>query len=370
MQYKRSESPTLFQGKLLGRITGCTNPESAELLPDGEHFVFGNCKLIVGVESFRAGHGIVYVKDEAFVSQGKVNPNGDVHLLNRKLIAKLTATLGIDILKRATTTLPHGTAFIVSGGNPQIENQTLLDPSKVVPAVIAFDGITGEIRGTIDLHEESPIGQKYNRIDQPNGCATDAAGNLYFGDIPNGNPDPDPSAPPPVPSAIYKIPHQAIDGLLSNSPKDAEHVQRIVIPNFVNGLTASPIDEAIYAVSCHALDEANGGIFRLESQDFDSGQLPSPIIRDIGLFLDGVGISKRGTLFASTPVTGEIHAFTPKGQHMIIRLGEETIVRMPADFNVCYPNATRGEPCILVTDISVGSPSEDGSVAVVELRGL
>ncbi|MGE0045842.1 MAG: hypothetical protein AB7T08_08785, partial [Hyphomonadaceae bacterium] len=198
--------------------------------------------------------------------------------------------------------------------------------------------------------------------------AADAAGALYFGDIPNGNPDP--QGPPPTPSAVYRLPHEAVAGLAAGDANAAANVSRILMPGFVNGLTASPLDDAIYAVSCSHHDPARGGLYRLTPQDFARGVQPAPLIEGIGLFLDGVGVSKRGTLFVSTPITGEVHAFTIDGRHLAIKAGGANLVRMPADFNVCYPRATGGEPCLLITDISVGMAPGDGSVAVVEIAGL
>lgn len=367
--YRRHGTPEPFEARLLGRIEGCTNPESAELLCDGEHFVFGNCTLTVGIPSYRGGQGIVYKRSEAFISLARLSRDGEVSLLSRRHMDGLTATLGIDILRKGTSNFPEGTAFIAEGGNPILDDNDLVNPdTDAKPRLMAFDGLKGQSLGALRLDTDSPIGRKFNRIDQPNGAAIDAKGNLYVGDIPNGNPDAD--GPPPVPSAVYRIPHGAVDAIAAGDMQAAAAVTRILIPGFVNGLTSSPLDDAIWAVSCSAHDPAGGGLYRLSPDDFDSGTLRDPVIRDIGLFLDGVGVTRRGTLLASTPITGEIHAFTVDGTHLTIKAGGENIVRMPADFNVCYPAATGGEPCLLVTDISVGTPPGGGSVAVVEIQGL
>jgi hypothetical protein len=111
-------------------------------------------------------------------------------------------------------------------------------------------------------------------------------------------------------------------------------------------------------------------LYQLGADDFTSGRLPSPTVAGLGI-LDGVGVTRRGTLLASTPVTGEIHAFGREGSHQVIRIEtDEKVVRMPADFNVCYPSALNGEPALLVTDISVGRAPTDASVAVVDISGL
>ena len=87
--------------------------------------------------------------------------------------------------------------------------------------------------------------------------------------------------------------------------------------------------------------------------------------------LDGVGVTRRGTVLVSTPVTGEVHAFQTDGTHRVLRDPEgEKLARFPADINVCYPAALEGEPALLVPDVSMLSPPGEGSVAMVDISGL
>src|SRR5262249_21387551 len=79
-----------FKGRLLGVVEGCTNPESAELLDDGETIIFGNCRLDVGFGWFRDGQGLVYLEGQAFVSRARVSGDGAVTLDERSLISGLT----------------------------------------------------------------------------------------------------------------------------------------------------------------------------------------------------------------------------------------------------------------------------------------
>src|SRR3979409_1822345 len=103
-----------FKGKLLGVVEGCSNPESAEMLDDGETFVFGNCRLDVGFPWFRESQGLVYLQGESFVSRARVTAEGTVILEERTLIGGLTTTLGCDILRTDTEVFPSGTAFIIA----------------------------------------------------------------------------------------------------------------------------------------------------------------------------------------------------------------------------------------------------------------
>lgn len=363
--------PTPFQGRLVGRIEGCTNPESAELCVDGETFVFGNCAMIVGISQYRDGTGLVYLQGEAFISQARIDGPSSVELVKRRLVDGLTGTLGVDMLGRATGRFPAGTAFIAEGGRPIIDpaSRELITGARAIrPRALAFDPMTGERLGHIPLWDDSAIGLQWNGLDQPNGLATDAHGNLFVGDIPNSNPVA--TGPPPVVSAVYRIPHDCLDALAGNGVQaDAADVQRIVMPGFVNGVTASPVEDSVWAVSCSPHDPVKGGVYRLTDDDFASGHLPDPVHSGLGI-LDGVGVSRRGTVFASNPRVGEIHAFTAEGAHHIIQVDGKNVAPMPADFNVCYPKVLDGEPALLVTNIDVGGPPEGSSVAVVDISSL
>ncbi len=368
--YHRTSNPRIWNAKLLGRIEGCTNPESCDLLPDGETFVFGNCAMSLGHPAYRKGAGLVYVKGHAFVSRGRVSSQGEVRLIDRQLVSGLTATLGLDILRRRAGRFPEGSVFIAEGANPATQpgEDVLIDRNAMKPRALVFDPMTGRIIGEIGLHKDSPIGRRFGAFDQPNGLTFDMAGNLYVGDIPNGNPVQ--AFPPPSTPGVYRIPHAALDALAEGDDNAASGVRRIDTRGFINGLAASPLENVVWAVSCLPdLDPANGGIYRLEPDDFENNNHPEPIIRDMGL-VDGVGCTRRGTLLASTPLTGEVHAFASNGDHYTIKIGGENIVRMPADFNVCYPAALKGEPAILTPDISVGAPPGDASVCVVDISGL
>jgi hypothetical protein len=365
-----AEQPAIYHGRLIGRIDGCTNPESAELLPDGQTFVFGNCTLMVGHPAYRQGKGIVYIKGAAFVSKARIASRTEVVLEKRELITGLTATLGCDILPRATKRFPAGTAFINEGANPITERggTHIADRARTKPRIVAFDPVRGEVLGEIPLDVESDFAKHRNGIDQPNGLAITPGGDIIVGDIPNGNPVS--QLPPPVPAAIYRIPHAAIDDIAERTEGGARSVQRVETPGFINGLTASKQDGSCWAVSCSSHDPVKGGLYRIEDNDFVTGRQPTATVAGLGI-LDGVGVTRRGTLLASTPLTGEIHAFGQDGSHQVIRIeGGEKTVRMPADFNVCYPNALSGEPALLVTDISVGRVPGDASVAVVDISGL
>jgi hypothetical protein len=355
-----------FQGRLLGVIDGCTNPESAELLDDGETIIFGNCRLDVGFPWFRGGQGLVYLDGQAFVSRARIGVGGEVRLEERSLIGGLTATLGCDVLRTDATALPRGTVLMAAGGKPVTKDGS--GPAPAWPHILAFDPRTGDILGRIPLGDGSAIAQRFEALEMPNGLAVDPAGNVYVTDCPHTSPLADPAAPPPSSPAVYRLPAAALGPLLRDEPGAADAVNRVVMPGYVNGATTSPLDGTCFAVSCSPVDPVGGGVYRLPGDAFASGAQPAPLWRGLGQ-LDGVGVTRRGTVLAGNPLENEIHAFTPDGAHGVIA-GDGWPCRMPADFNVAYPHCLGGEPALLVTDIMVGTGPGECTVSVLAIPGL
>ena len=353
------------EGRLLGVIEGCTNPESAELLEDGETFVFGNCRLDVGFEWFRDGAGLVYLAGEAFVSRARLSTAGEVSLEERVLLGGLTTTLGCDVIRVGGGALPRGTVVMAVGGKPVTGDGR--GPAPADPHLLAFDPVSGDVLGRIGLGEGSPVAKRFEPLEMPNGLAVDPDGTIYVTDNPHTNPAPDPAAPSPSTPAVYRIPAGAVRGLLGDDPAAATDVRRVEMPGFSNGTTASPVDGACWAVSCSPTDPARGGVYRLADEAFATGVQPPPFRRDLGV-LDGVGVTRRGTVLAGNPLEGVIHAFKPDGGHAVVRGLPDGV--MPADFNVTYPRCLDGEPALLVPDIAVGKPVGGGSVFVLAVAGL
>lgn len=362
--------PIEIRVPLLGSIKGATNPESAEMLPDGETIVFGNNVLVIGVERYRAGRGITYVRGEAHISRAKLRGRGQIDVEARDLIVGLTGTHGIDVLPVATARLPIGTLFVTEDAGPQIYRGTseILPKSAYCTCLMAFDPATGAVLGRIPLGIGSAVADRFRDLEQPNGVAISAEGDLYVSDMAPGAEVP--GFDVPSPSAIYRIPHGAIDALIAGEPGAANMVQCILTPGKTNGLAISKADGSLLAVSCSPNDPVAGGIFRLTLADFERGRQPAPEVGGLGI-IDGIGETRRGTLVASLPVTGQLVLFTADGRHIVVKdEAGDNPNSMPADTNICYPKILAGEPAVLVPSIGVGKGAGESSIVIVDLSGF
>lgn len=101
-------APEFRTVEIIGRISSCTNPEGAELLPDGEAIIFGNCQLVRNHTAYWQGCGNVQVRGEALISRVRNVRRDRTNLEERFLITGLTATLGGDVLRKATSRFPTG----------------------------------------------------------------------------------------------------------------------------------------------------------------------------------------------------------------------------------------------------------------------
>lgn len=369
LQWQRQPEPRPLDVPVLGRIEGCTHPESADMLPDGEHIVFGNCAMRLGVQAYRGGKMLVYLEGEAFVSLARFTAAGAA-LVARQQITGLTATLGLDVLRQGTECFPAGTVFQAAGGNPIVApggEVIAAEPDRRRSQALAYDALSGQVLGCIPLWEGMPLAQKFNAFDQPNGLAINPAGDLFIGDIPHGNPID--VLPSPVPSAVYRFAHASLDALSRGEPGSADGVQRVLVPGFVNGVTVNPVDGLCWIVSCSSHDEAQGALYRLTEAEWASGTLPEPAISGLGV-LDGATFTRRGTAFVTNPRTSEIFALLPDGEHRLLLGDGRAPARAPADINVCYPAHRGGEPVLLVPDVSAMAADGAGTVTLLDITGL
>ncbi|PQP21968.1 hypothetical protein [Rhodococcus opacus] len=355
---------------VLGRVAGFSNPESSEMLPDGETIVVSNAAISIGLEDFRGGGGIVYRVGDSYTSLLRYTESG-LELVRERVIEGLTGTLGTDNQTVATNTYPLGTVFAASGGNPMtVDGKTVLTSGpQVRPQALAYDPIAGVVLPPVPLWEGTELAKRFNAFEQPNGLAVGLDGDLYVTDIPNSNPDG--ALPSPVPAAVYRFPHESLDALAAGEAGAADGVERIVMEGWVNGVTVSPVDGSVWVVSCSAHCPVGGGAYRLTPEDFASGVLPEPQHRDLGGapggFLDGVTVTRRGSVVVSNPATAEIFVMPADGGRLSLKFDGVADLGSPADINVCYPKARGGEPALLVPDVSPRGGTN--TVSLLDLSG-
>src|SRR5690606_20098489 len=146
---------------------------------------------MLGHPRYQTPPGLVYLQGEAFVSQARITSRDSFELVQRRFIDNLTSTLAVDMLRTATRRFPLGTALQVVGGRPISKPgaATLVEGDELQQQVLAYDPLGGAILGRIPLWAGSAIAAKFNALEQPNGLALDGEGNLYVGDMLNGDPD-------------------------------------------------------------------------------------------------------------------------------------------------------------------------------------
>jgi sugar lactone lactonase YvrE len=357
--------------EVLAIVDGATNPESAEMLDDGETLVFGNCTLATGNPNMRGGKALVYLEGQAFISTARVTGRGAATVIERHLVRGLTATLGTEVHRRGTGRWPAGTALTACGGQPMVTvaDGPLLGAESGRQQVYAFDPADGTPRGRIALWPGSAVAKALgHHVEMPNGLAVAPNGDIFVADNPNSNPVD--WTPPPVPACVYRIPAEAIDGLLDDDPAAAGLVRAVPWEGWFNGCAASPDDGACWVVSCSSHDPAKGAIFRLDADDFEAGRLPDPFVRDLGV-LDGVALTKRGTVFASNPRTNQLFAFTPDGSALLLTGADGPLpFSNTADINIVYPKFLDGEPALAVGDITIGQAPGAGRIVLLSVEGL
>lgn len=362
---------TLRETRILGRIEGATNPESAELLDDGETLVFGNCTMVVGNPNQRGGEALVYLEGQAFITQAKIRGEGQVDVTQRRLVDGLTGTLGSEVHRTGTKLWPAGTALTACGGRPYsaTPHGPMASIEDARQQILAFDPVTGEQRGRVALWAGSPIALALgHHVEMPNGLAVAPNGDLYVADNPNSNPHA--AEPPPVPSCVYRVPFESIDGLIEDDPDAAATVQAVEWSGWFNGVAASPVDGAAWVVTCSMHDPHKGAVIRLDADDFAAGRLPEPFIADLGI-LDGVAVSRRGTVFATNPLTKDVFVFPTDGSRQRLVIDGDTLpMTNPADVNVIYPNFLDSEPALAVGDICVGGKPETAQVLILDITSL
>jgi hypothetical protein len=251
--------------------------------------------------------GFGWVEQAGYISKLKVKANGELSMVNKKLISGLTSPLGMGVLPVATKKFPAGTIFLCTGSAPIVDSagKVVKDPSRMRSKLMAFND-AGEVLGEIDTGQGSVFEQlNGSPIILINALGFDADGNVYVTDSAIGADQFDP--PFEGKGGLWMIPHSALDAL-ADGGVPADPPIFIAIPGNPDGVEISPTDGKIYVNTVGAFadlaDPANGGIYALSKEDITIKKLSPPVDSDLGA-LDGLDFTSGGVML-NAQIRGDI----------------------------------------------------------------
>jgi len=278
------------------------NPEGAIFSADGDTVFVSNAAEI-GDRAENFG----WTEGEGYISKLEVLPNGELKMVEEKLIDGLTGPLGMGVLPVTTEKFPAGTIFLCTGSAPLVDSngQVVKDPARLRTKLLAFSE-TGELLGEIDTGQGSLFEQiNGSPIVLINALGFDADGSLYVADTAFGADQFDP--PFEGKGGLWMIPHSSLDAL-ADGQEPPEPPVFISIPGNPDGVEVSPVDGKVYVNTVGpvggAPDPANGGIYALTKDDIANNKLPPPIDGDLGA-LDGLDFTAGGVML-NTQIRGDV----------------------------------------------------------------
>jgi hypothetical protein len=277
------------------------NPEGAIFSADGMHVFVSNAAEI-GDRADVFG----WAEGEGYISKLEVQPNGELKMVEEKLIDGLTGPLGMAVLPVATEKFPAGTIFALEGSAPLVDGQgqVVTDPARLRTRLIAFND-DGEVLGEIDTGQGSLFEQiNGSPIVLINAIGFDSEGNAYVADTAFGAEQFEP--PFEGKGGVWMIPHDTLDAL-ADGEEPGEPPVFLAIPGNPDGVEVSPLDGKIYVNTVGPVggspDPANGGIYALTRDDIANNTLPPPDDSDLGA-LDGLDFTAGGVML-NTQIRGD-----------------------------------------------------------------
>ena len=148
---------------ILQVIKAFDNPEAAIFSADGNHVYVSNA-----AEAGDLSEGFGWVEDAGYISKLEVKDNGELAMVEEKLIDGLTAPLGMGVLPVATEKFPAGTIFLCAGSAPLLDaaGKVVKDPTRMRSKLVAFNE-AGEILGEIDTGPGIGLRRDQWRADRP-----------------------------------------------------------------------------------------------------------------------------------------------------------------------------------------------------------
>jgi hypothetical protein len=278
------------------------NPEGAIFSADGSHVFISNA-----AEAGNLSEKFGWAEGAGYISKLEVKANGELIIVEKKLIGGLTGPLGMGVLPVATGKFPAGTIFLCTGSAPLVDSdgQVVKDPTRMRSKLLAFNE-AGEVLGEIDTGQGSVFEQiNGSPIILINALGFDADGNVYVTDSAIGADQFDP--PFAGKSGLWMIPHSALDAL-AEGKAPVNPPMFLEIPGNPDGVEVSPTDGKVYVNTVGAFadlaDPANGGIYTLTKEDIVNNKLPPPVDGDLGA-LDGLDFTAGGVML-NAQIRGDI----------------------------------------------------------------
>ena len=335
-------------------IKSFDNPEGAIFSANGNYVFISN-----SAEIGDKADGFSWTEGEGYISKLRVNQDGTLTMVEKKLITGITSPLGMAVLPVATEQFPAGTIFLCVGSAPLVdrEGKTITDRSRMRSKLLAFNE-DGNILGEIDTGSGS-IFEKItgNPIILINAMGFDKAGNIFVADTAFGGAQFEPKWDGA--GGLWMISHEIIDELASGK-SPTMMPQFLAIPGHPDGVEVSPKDGHVYVNTvgpvAGAPDPANGGIYAIS----DMTKLPSPMDANLGA-LDGLDFTHNGTML-NTQIRGDIPAkiyVTCNGVTSDLILSQHTELSGPADLAI--EQMEDGSYLVVVPELTArdASPGDD-----------
>jgi hypothetical protein len=354
--------PYPIKGQVIQTLKAFDNPEGAIFSEDGKHVFISNA-----AELGMPDKGFHWTERHGYISKLAVQDDGTLKMVNEKLLYGFTAPLGMAINPVATKRFPKGSIFLCVGAAPiaTADGEHIKDPTRVFPAIVVFDE-EGELLGQLKMGLGSVFGKKTSAVATlPNAIGFDKVGNLYIADTGIGGGAFEPNVP--TASGIWMVPLKSIDIIANGWNAD---VHFIPMPEGgPDGMEVAP-DGSIHTntvgVAAGMKDPAQGGMYKLTTEDFINGRLPEPFAKDFGA-LDGLTFVGDVRLDTEIKNTNSV-LVTPTGGKTMMLTYDDADKKLAGPADIAVREMPDGSWLLVIPELSATSPNNaDNAVTVVKL---